>query len=243
MCGRITLTAEPQIIAAEFGIATVPALSPRYNISPSQPVATILARESGAQRILKMMRWGLIPSWAKDASIGNKLINARSETVSQKPAFRQAFRHRRCLIAADGFYEWARSGKQRQPFYFQRAERQPFGLAGLWETWQSPTGDQIESCTILTTSANALMAPIHQRMPVILAPEAYEEWLRAPAERAQDLAGTLAPCPEDWLDVYPVDPMVNRPDCDTPACIEAVKVPADEPLDGDDDGEQLDLFA
>ena len=245
MCGRITLTAEPRIIATQFGVATVPDLKPRYNISPSQPVATILARESGAQRILKMMRWGLIPSWAKDATIGNKMINARSETVTRKPAFRDAFRRRRCLIAADGFYEWARTGKRSQPYYFQLASRQPFGLAGLWERWRGPDGEDIESCTILTTGANALMAPIHQRMPVILAPDAYEEWLQTPAERAKELVASLGPCPDDWLRVHPVDPMVNRPDCDTPACIEAVAEGSEEadPAAAEDSSGQLDLFS
>ena len=199
-------------------------LRPRYNVAPSQDVAVVRADDDG--RTLAMLRWGLIPAWAKNQAIGHKLINARSETAAEKPSFRSAFRHRRCLIPADGFYEWRREGKTRQPWLFGLRDGVPFAFAGLWERWTVPQGaaltgtfaerspgDTVETCTILTTAANETVAPVHGRMPVILPTDAYGPWLAG-----EDVA--LAPYPADDMTAWPVSPLVNRPANDDPRCVE-----------------------
>ena len=176
MCGRFTLSQSAEAIASVFQLNQVPTLEPRYNIAPTQPVATVL-QTSAHERQFQLLRWGLIPAWAKDATMGSRLINARAETVAEKPSFRSAFRHRRCLVIADGFYEWRRQDGKKQPFYFRMKNQQPFAFAGLWEHWQDPKGEAIDSCTILTTEANELLQQIHERMPVILNPKDYDLWL------------------------------------------------------------------
>ncbi|HEY9656670.1 MAG TPA: SOS response-associated peptidase, partial [Crinalium sp.] len=176
MCGRFSLTQSANALAETFQLETLPEWTPRYNVAPTQAVLAIAAAPAHSRQV-RLFRWGLVPSWAKDLTIGAKLINARAETVAEKPSFRVAFKQRRCLILADGFYEWHRiDRKTKQPYYFQLADRQPFAFAGLWERWQ---GDDtvVETCTILTTQANELLQPIHDRMPVILAPEEYDRWL------------------------------------------------------------------
>lgn len=221
MCGRFTQTASPEAIAKQFQVESPPLFKPRYNIAPSQQIATIRLNPDVAKRECVMLRWGLIPSWAKDTKIGNQCINAKSETVAEKPAFRSAFKKRRCLVIADGFYEWQRIGERKQPMWISRQDHQPFAFAGLWEHWQLPDGEPIESCTILTTSPNDLMAPIHNRMPVILAPSSYDQWFDLSAQM-DALNALLRPAPSEALQAYPVSTLVNNPRHDAPACLEPV---------------------
>lgn len=221
MCGRFTLS-QPAAIASTFALDNVPELEPRYNIAPTQLVATVLQTENNSTRQLQMLRWGLIPSWAKDPAIGAKMINARSETVAEKPSFRSAFRNRRCLVLADGFYEWQRQEGKKQPFYFRLQDKQPFGFAGLWEHWQSPAGEEIETCTILTTAANELMHSIHDRMPVILAPKDYDIWLDPTVKKPEQLQPLLHPYSSEAMTSYPVSTLVNKPTNNTPECINSL---------------------
>ncbi|NJP08819.1 MAG: SOS response-associated peptidase [Leptolyngbyaceae cyanobacterium RU_5_1] len=220
MCGRFTQTHSTEAIATAFQLAVVPLLTPRYNIAPTQFIATVLKTAQQPERHFKVLQWGLIPSWAKDSSIGAKLINARSETVTEKPSFRAAFRYRRCLVVADGFYEWQRQERKKQPFYFHLQDHQPFAFAGLWEHWQSPEGEPLETCTILTTAANDVLTPVHDRMPVILHPENYDTWLDPELQTASILQPLLRPYPEAEMIAYPVDSAVNRASCDRPECIQ-----------------------
>lgn len=218
MCGRFTQSQTSEAIAKQFQLAEVPDLPPRYNIAPTQPVvAVVLAQE----RQLRHFYWGLIPSWAKDPKMGARMINARAETVAEKPAFRTAFRRRRCLIVTDGFYEWQKIEKKKQPYYFCRSDRQPFAFAGLWEHWQSSEGDTIDSCTILTTTASDLLENIHDRMPVILDEQNYAPWLD-PAQKPEPLQALLSPHPAVGMIRYPVSTQVNSPANDDPACVEPV---------------------
>ena len=190
MCGRYSLTSNISELQGRFGfVMDSPAPLPRYNIAPTQ---SVLAVVNDGQRRGAMMRWGLVPSWAKDVKVGAKMINAVSETAAAKPAFRSAFRRRRCLVLADGFYEWRREGKQRVPMYFCQKSGEPMAFAGLWENWQSPEGELIQSCAILTTAANELMAPVHHRMPVILSAETEPLWLD-PHDRDAGHPGAAAP--------------------------------------------------
>jgi putative SOS response-associated peptidase YedK len=177
MCGRYTLRTPPDVLKRQFGLASEPVgLTPRYNIAPSQAVAVV---PSLPERRVQMFRWGLIPAWAKDPSIENRMINARAETAAEKPSFRTALRARRCLILADGFYEWRGTTSPKVPIHVRMRSQQPFAFAGLWEKWRAAEGEPVFSCTILTTTPNALMADIHNRMPVILPMEAYATWLTA----------------------------------------------------------------
>jgi putative SOS response-associated peptidase YedK len=218
MCGRFTLSLPAEAIASTFQLSTIPELVPKYNIAPTQPVPTILS--AGDRRQFKMLRWGLIPAWAKDATMGAKLINARAETVAEKPAFRTAFRHRRCLVIADGFYEWQQQKGKKQPFYFRFQNGQPFAFAGLWESWQAPDGEKIDSCTLLTTAANTLLQPIHDRMPVILKPEDYNQWLDPQIQKPEQLQPLLQSYSSEAMVSYPVSTKVNNPTNDSPECIE-----------------------
>ncbi len=197
--------------------------SPRYNIAPTQPVATV--RQVGTSRILSTMRWGLVPSWASDISIGNRLINGRSETVLEKPAFRDSFRTRRCLIPADGFYEWRKAGREKQPFHFGMKDDSLFAFAGVWDRWKSPSGHVLESCAILTTSPSELLADVHDRMPVILPQRHYELWLTAPAAEAERLADLLVPFPASLMKRYAVSSLVNQAQNDVPECAQEVPNP------------------
>lgn len=219
MCGRFTLTQSAEAIAAAFDLDEVPQFVPGYNIAPTQPVPVI--RASAAQpRQFDYLYWGLIPSWAKDITIGSRLINARVETVTEKPSFRTAFKRRRCLIVADGFYEWQRQGTQKQPYYFHLNDHQIFGFAGLWEHWHSPEGDEIQSCTILTRAANSVVKPIHDRMPIMLTPDLSDVWLDPGRETAAQLLPLLDSDLEELMQSYPVSLHVNNPSYDSPACIE-----------------------
>ncbi|XGW00564.1 MAG: SOS response-associated peptidase [Leptolyngbya sp. BL-A-14] len=227
MCGRFSLTVPAATLAESFQLDALPEWMPRYNIAPTQTVAAIAMPPARSPNVrspnihlphVRLLRWGLVPSWAKDLTIGAKLINARAETVAEKPSFRTAFKQRRCLILADGFYEWQRlDRKTKQPYYFQLASQQPFAFAGLWERWQGDD-DVVETCTILTTEANELLQPVHDRMPVILAPESYEQWL-APTTAAETLQRLLHPYDADGMKGYPVSTTVNSPVHDSPECV------------------------
>ncbi len=221
MCGRYTLTVSAEVLAQEFGITgPLPQLPSSYNIAPAREVAAVRAEEDGT-RMLELLWWGLIPSWADDPGIGNKLINARSETVAEKPSFRRAFRERRCLILADGFYEWQKTDDGKQPYYIRMKDGSPFAFAGLWESWRG-NGKQTRSCTILTTDANDLVGEIHHRMPVILPPEDYELWLAPDVREAEPLHTLLRPYPSEAMEAYPVSRFVNRPANDGERCIESM---------------------
>ncbi len=227
MCGRFTLRTPAAAVARQFGLLEVPPLEARYNVAPSQPVAAVRMTPEAQpgeppRRQLTWLRWGLVPGWAKDPALGNRLINARAETAAAKPAFRAALRQRRCLVAADGFYEWQHTGARKQPYYFHLRDQGPFALAGLWERWQGPEGRTIESCTVLTTAANELVRPIHDRMPVIIAPADYALWLDAAVEEPDRLARLWAPYPEREMAVDAVSARVNNPANEDPRCVEPI---------------------
>jgi putative SOS response-associated peptidase YedK len=211
-------------MAALFDGLRFPKLTPRYNICPTQPVICVRQTSSGENEPVHL-RWGLVPIWAKELKIGARMINARSETVSTKPSFRAAFKSRRCLVLADGFYEWKKEGKQKQPYYISRNDDQPFCLAGLWESWRDKSAESsetIETCTILTTDANRIMQPLHDRMPVILQQNQFDFWLDKGFSNVDQLEQLLVPLETDDLQTYPVDTMVNRPINDTPECIKPI---------------------
>jgi putative SOS response-associated peptidase YedK len=220
MCGRFELhTLFPELLQHFDAIADFDNLRARYNIAPSQDIPVV--RNQDGRRSISLLRWGLIPAWAKDPKIGYTMINARSETVTEKPSFRAAMKYRRCLIPVNGFYEWLREGKNKKPYLFRRNDDQPFAFAGLWEGWDKGTGP-IESCSILTTSANSLMAPIHDRMPVILSPNDYAAWLNPDEKDGTKLAYLFEPFPPDDFVAYPVNPIVNNARNEGPQCIERV---------------------
>jgi len=222
MCGRVTVQTSAADLAREFALTSVRAGldRPRFNLAPTQLMPVVV---NDGQRMLDAYRWGLIPSWAKDAAIGNKLINARCETVSEKPSFRSAFKRRRCLVLVDGWYEWKQTTKPKTPFFFHRKDRKPLALAGLWEEWTAKdTGEVVRSCALITTGPNALMEPIHDRMPVILPAGAQELWLRPDALEPSVLQPLLVPFADDSLDAYEVARVVNSPANDVPACVERV---------------------
>jgi putative SOS response-associated peptidase YedK len=222
MCGRFTLTVDPEDLREAFHLEAPPPaeLGRRYNIAPSQPVAVI--PNEGSRR-MELFQWGLIPAWAKDPKIGNSLINARGETVAEKPAFRAAFKKRRCLILADGFYEWKREGQaaraRKTPMYIQMKDGRPFAFAGLWEAWKAPDaaeGVWLKTCTIITTTPNALMAPIHDRMPVILPPAAYDAWLTPGELPAAEARALLQPFDPGLMTARAISTRVNNPRFDGP---------------------------
>ena len=211
MCGRYRLSRRKQLVEEYFGAGSDDDdWNPRYNIAPSQPVATI--RQDAREPIpeISPMRWGLVPSWAKDPSIGYKTINARAETVANTPSFREPFKSQRCLIPADGFYEWQRNGKAKQPYCFEVNDGQLFAFAGLWDRWMNPQGEPIESCTILTTTPNSLLADIHDRMPVILRPDDYELWLDPAFRDMASISEMLRPFDVALMRRYPVSTRVNH---------------------------------
>lgn len=226
MCGRFTLTADPGEMQEAFPWLEVPPeVPPRYNIAPSQPIAVV---PNDGRKRLDFYVWGLIPSWAKDPAIGNRMINARAETLAEKPAFRAAYRRRRCLVLADGFYEWRQEpGKTvRTPMYVQLKAKKPFAFAGLWEVWQTSDGSEVRSCAIITTCPNRLLEEIHNRMPVILPPEAYDPWLAEGDRSPSELQTLLVPYPAEEMTAYPVSRMVNSPQNDVPECILPLSAPA-----------------
>ena len=214
MCGRYSLISDLQDLARQFEFdGTDFEHSPRYNVAPTQSVLTVTNR---GERRAECMRWGLIPSWAKDPSIGNRMINARGETVAQKPSFRNALQRRRCLVLADGFYEWQKVGKGKRPVRILLKSGEPFAFAGLWETWRNPQDETVRSCTIVTTQANELLRPIHERMPVILPRELEEFWLDGDVTDSAALTDILVPYPDDAMDYYEVSPLVNKATNDGP---------------------------
>jgi putative SOS response-associated peptidase YedK len=223
MCGRFALTTSGATLAEEFEVDTtstkmMSALGPRYNIAPTQPVVAVRLEPKSGERELVFFQWGFIPAWAKDPKIGARMINARSESVAEKPAFRAAFKRRRCLIPADGFYEWQRQDGKKQPLYIHSSNNHVFAFAGLWETWQGADGSEIDSCTILTTEANDLVRPIHDRMPVIIEPDDYNLWLE-PDPDPKQAYHLLRPYPAEKMAVYPVSTRVNSPKYDDLECI------------------------
>jgi len=217
MCGRFYLDVPADELMSHFGLELVPTLEPRYNIAPSQSVPAILDTARG--RELRMLRWGLIPFWAKDEKIGYRTINARAETVDSKPAFRDAFRHRRCLIPASGFYEWQAGADGKQPYCIHPSKGSLFAFAGLYEHWRDGTGNRIDSCTILVTRANDRIQTVHDRMPVILSPENYGAWLDPQTQDPAILKPLLLPAPADQVDLHAVSIRVNSPKHDDPSCI------------------------
>lgn len=219
MCGRFTLTVDAHQIREAFPWITVPeGIQPRYNVAPSQPVAVVA---NDGKNELNYFTWGLVPFWAKDPSIGNRMINARAETLSEKPSFKNAFRYRRCLVLADGFYEWvAEPGtKSKTPMYIHLKNKRPFAFAGLWESWNPPDGSELLSCTIITTEPNPLVAKLHNRMPVILHESDYPLWLRTDEVELAELQAILAAYPAEEMSYYPVSKQVNNPANESPACI------------------------
>lgn len=228
MCGRFVLTASPEAIQLQFNLSSVPqGITARYNIAPTQPVA-VITNEDPQQ--LTFHRWGLIPSWAKDMTFGNQAFNARSETVEEKPAFRSAFKRRRCLIPANGFYEWSQDGKAKKPMFVHLEDQALFAFAGLWEIWQSPGGDEIRSCTILTTEPNDLIRPLHHRMAVILDQSDYDLWLSPEEQPAAALKPLLRAYDERRMGVYEVSTRVNKASNDTPELIVPVGTSGQMPL-------------
>ncbi|MBN1764603.1 MAG: SOS response-associated peptidase [Sedimentisphaerales bacterium] len=221
MCGRFALTISPTVLARLFQLADTPSLSPRYNIAPGQEVTAILNQE-GQGRTCRLFSWGLIPTWAKDPAMGAKLINARAETVSEKPAFRESFKNKRCLIPADGFYEWHKKDKTSRPYFIRMQYNEPFAFAGLWQQWQSPDQQTRKTCAILTIHANSLLEPIHPRMPVIIPPENYDLWLDTTLSTTDRLQKLLHPYPPEKMNCFAVSPLVNSPQHDSPQCIEPV---------------------
>jgi putative SOS response-associated peptidase YedK len=219
MCGRYTLKADREALAEHFDLPEVPLLlEPRYNIAPTQPVAIVRLDEGGG-RSLALLRWGLVPHWSAEPKVSFSNINARAETVAKSPAFRSAYRSRRCLMPADGFYEWAAPpGRAKQPHYFRLGDGGPFAFAALWERWDK--GDEpIESCALITTTANGLVAPVHGRMPTILEPGDYARWLD-PETPSPALQALLRPYSVEAMEGYPVSRLVNRPSNDGPRCVE-----------------------
>jgi len=221
MCGRFTLRAPASVVAEQFSLFELPPFTPRFNIAPSQPIAVVRLAEKGTREAV-YLHWGLVPSWAKAPAVGNRMINARSETAAEKPSFRAAFKRRRCLIAADGFYEWQKqgAGRRKQPYFIHMRDDRPFAFAGLWESWEGADHSYLETCTILTTKANDLMRPIHDRMPVILPQENYDAWLDVSTEDTSAIEPLLKPFPDEPMQAEPIGTYVNRPANEGPRCIE-----------------------
>ncbi len=233
MCGRIILTSAPHVLTEKFFLDMVPEVVPRFNIAPASDIAGVVANPRSVGRLIRMFRWGLVPPWSSGPEVGAKMINARSETVLEKPSFKEAFLGRRCLIPVDGFYEWQKREDGKQPFLFRRKDHSVFALAGLWEQWKDKEGRELKTCTILTTAANATMRPIHQRMPVVLPESDWKAWLDLPADQAKQLMKLLRPCAPDVLLAHPVTRQVNKPAFDQPDCLEPV---------WDDPEGQMNLF-
>lgn len=208
MCGRFTLTTDINTIARVFQVAPSLQTGPRYNIAPTQNVVTVM---QNGERHLDLLRWGLIPSWAKEESIGSRMINARAETLAEKPSFKRLLRSKRCLIVADGFYEWKQEHGGKTPMYITLKDKEPFAFAGLWDAWKSPDGEQIRTCTIITTEPNQLVESIHNRMPAIIAPDMYEEWLDQELHDDPMLLSLLKPYSADAMAARPVSRLVNDP--------------------------------
>lgn len=221
MCGRFTLRTPASTLGEIFAVDERPNLAARYNIAPGQDILVARAAGGGGGREFAMLRWGLVPSWAEDPAIGNRLINARAETLADKPSFRAAYRTRRCLVAADGFYEWQQTPiGAKQPYHIRFDDDAPFAIAGLWESWRARDGETLESCVLITSEANRALEPIHHRMPVILPPHAYDVWLDARPSSPDALGALLRPYPSDDLAAHAVGPRVNNARHDDAACLE-----------------------
>jgi putative SOS response-associated peptidase YedK len=218
MCGRFTLRQAPAAIRDQFDLDAVPTVEPRYNISPTQSILAV--RRTDEKKEAVFLRWGLVPSWATDLSIGNRLLNARSETAAEKPSFRSAFKQRRCLIVADGFYEWQTVAGKKQPVHFHFRDGRLFAFAGLWEHWNAPEGSAVETCTILTTSSNDLIRALHDRMPVILPPVHYAVWLDPQFADTAILQSWMIPWPAEEMTGVPANVRVNSPRNEGPECLE-----------------------
>jgi len=219
MCGRFTLTVNPAELQDTFTDYIFPTrYAPRFNIAPSQPV---LAIPNDEKNTADFFIWGLIPMWAKDPSIGNRLINARGETIAEKPSFRGSFKHKRCLVLADGFYEWKTNAgkKTKTPYFIHMKDRKPFAFAGLWDSWEGSDGSSVKTCTIITTEPNELMESLHNRMPVILHPRDYGKWLDTSPQTPENLLPLIKPYPADFMSAYPVSTLVNKSDNDSPQLV------------------------
>ena len=243
MCGGTNLTATPEELAEAFALDEAPELGPRYNIAPTQPMPAVRVHAAARTRRLSLLRWGLVPYWAADPAVGARMINARAETVARLPAFRDAFRERRCLVPASGFYEWRRAEKGRQPWLLRRRDGKLMGFAGLWDRWRPAPGDArhdepLESCAVLTTPANELVARLHDRMPLVLDPADYELWLDPDVRDPERLAALLRPFPAEEMEAIPVSPRVNSPNNDDASLLERVE-PEPEP---DPEPRQRTLF-
>jgi putative SOS response-associated peptidase YedK len=218
MCGRFALIVDASVLAGVFEVDPPRELKPRFNIAPTQTVPIVRTTSEGSRECAPV-RWGLIPSWAKDTKIGARMINARGETVAEKPSFRSAVKSRRCLIPADGFYEWVTTDEGKQPHFIHFADARLFAFAGLWERWHKGEDGPLDSCTIITTRPNELIADLHDRMPVILPRERYSEWLEPAMLEADRLQELLSPHPAEEMEAYPVSRFVNSPRNDGPECI------------------------
>ncbi|MEI7635117.1 MAG: SOS response-associated peptidase [bacterium] len=219
MCGRFILKSPADRIAEAMGVSDCPNLPPRFNIAPTQPVLVARLNQKMPAREFRIMQWGFIPAWAKDPAIGSRLINARADSLPNKPAFRAAFLRRRCLIPADGFYEWTAPPEGKQPFLFTMQDNSTFAFAGIWEHWLGSDGSEIESCAIITTDANPLVRPVHERMPVILKPASYTQWLSPADADMNALMKLLASYPASLMSAAPVSRRVNNPKNDDPSCL------------------------
>lgn len=239
MCGRYRLTRKKEILAEHFGIEPDDNWQPRYNVAPTQDIAVIRQHRDEPKRIASVMRWGLIPFWSKDPNAGFKMINARAEDVAEKPAFREALRKRRCLIPADGFYEWQKSGGKKRPFCFTMADDSLFAFAGIWERWKNPEGQWIETCSIITTTPNQLTEDVHDRMPVILHPEDYDLWLDPGFHNVKELQSMLRPYEADQMKRYEVSNRVNAVQNDDPEVIAPAEA---QPLLSEEPPAQASLF-
>ena len=218
MCGRFSLGATVRV-GQLFDLPNWPETPPRYNITPGQDVAAVIQNRETAVWESRPFRWGLVPFWAQDPTIGNRLINARAETVAEKPAFRRPLRERRCLILADGFYEWEQRGRRKQPWYIRMRDGRPFAFAGLWDRWQPASGGAIETCAIVTTEPNEVVGRVHGRMPAILPPEAYGLWLDPTCQDVEGVQAVLRPFPAEEMVAFPVGTQVNSPVHDSPDLI------------------------
>lgn len=221
MCGRFVADITSAQVSDVFGVAAPPAYPPRYNITPTQNVL-VIRQYKNMNRHLDLLRWGLIPSWSKEKSSG--FINARSETVDSKPSFRKAFKYHRCILPASGFYEWKKTNEGKIPHYIQMDDGSAMAFAGIWETWLSPEGQAIETCSILTTSANPAVAPIHDRMPVIISKDNFDHWLDTNNQNTDSLRQLFAPYPAENIKTYPVSTLVNKPTNDNPECIKEIEI-------------------
>lgn len=219
MCGRVVMAITPEMLVEVFGLQAVPSLDPRYNVAPTQNVGVIRCCDDSAHYKYDALKWGLVPSWAPDPTKGSSLINARSETVSEKPSFRHAIKYNRCIVPVSGFYEWSHAGKEKHPHFISLKDSPVMSLAGIWENWKAPDSSVLETFSILTTAANKLLSSLHDRMPVILKPEDYGMWLNRNLHDPHHLEGLYQPYPDDLMTFHEVPLLVNSPRFDSPACI------------------------